>query len=62
MGLATMINNTRYKEDIFNFLRDHSASYFTESELNEALNMIGKNPYNFNTKDEKLQALIDYYR
>ena len=25
MGLATMINNTRYKEDIFNFLRDHSA-------------------------------------
>ena len=32
MGLATMINNTRYKEDIFNFLRDHSASYFTESE------------------------------
>ncbi len=62
MGLATMINNMSYKKDIFNFLRDNSASRFTDSELNEALVMIREDPYKFNSKDQKLQALIDYYR
>lgn len=62
MGLATMINNMSYKKDIFNFLRDNSANRFTDSELNEALDMVGANYRQFNTKEQKLQALIDHFR
>lgn len=62
MGLATTLNNMRYDNDKFDFLRDMSPSRFSESEIDEALIMIGRNPSNYNSVVEKYTAIMDFYR
>jgi hypothetical protein len=62
MGLATALNNMRYDKDKFDFLRDMSPSRFSESEIDEALLMLGRNPNNYNSVDEKYRAIMDFYR
>lgn len=62
MGLATALNNMRYDSDKYAFLRDMSPSRFSESEIDEALWMIGKNPNNYNSIYEKYRVITDFYR